>query len=132
MNPLNHATLEASNRLVDAGIVLETEKVWVQIPNLYATNKDGSSPLRWECRDKAYGSYSDFIPAPSRTEVWRELPEWTSDEDGWLEITKDGEEIDVGYHSKSSHSNPFFTSTNPTDALIDLLIWVRKEKEDEY
>jgi hypothetical protein len=28
MNPLNYASLEASKRLVEAGIVLETESVW--------------------------------------------------------------------------------------------------------
>lgn len=29
MNPNNYASLEASKRLVEAGIVLETEAVWV-------------------------------------------------------------------------------------------------------
>lgn len=115
MNPLNYATLEASKRLVDAGIVLETEKVWVQIPNLYVTNPDGSSPLRWECRDKAYGSYKDFIPAPSMAEVWRELPDTTQ-----IILIKRGV-----FHVVHYASNAIYTRKNPTDALIELLIHIK-------
>jgi hypothetical protein len=33
MNPLNYATLEASQRLAAAGIVTETDAMWIPIPN---------------------------------------------------------------------------------------------------
>ena len=68
MNPLNYATLEASKRLVDAGIVLETEKVHFQIGDV------------WFLRDRMCAGSNLIpskicIPAPSMAEVWRELPE---------------------------------------------------------
>ena len=105
MNPLNYASLEASKRLVDNGIALETEAHHIK----YRTE--------WELKprhsfDAVYG-----IPAPSMAEVWRELPI------GSL-ITKcrNGEITHLSGFGEYSIAN-----VNPTDALIDLLIWVRKE-----
>ena len=124
MNPqTNYASLETSKRLVDAGIVLETECCWQW--------KDPCSP-----DDIAYGAYGEWIlvrgsidhidaeciPAPSMAEVWRELPYAATIYKGprynsaWIEHGMDNTEI---------------YKNNPTDAMIDLLIWARKEAEHE-
>ena len=110
MNEANYASLEASKRLVDAGIVLETEKSWIM------------SSTGWELADniKYYGFWKDAkkYPAPSMAEVWRELPDATQ-----IILIKRGV-----FHVVHYASNTIYTRKNPTDALIDLLIWVRKEK----
>ena len=107
MNTQNYASLEACQRLVDAGIVLETEKVWF-------FNTTG-----WELVDR-YDKHKvnkHYLPAPSMAEVWRELPDSTC-------VNKDGDHTKCWIDSKTSLK--VFQSTNPTDALIDLLIFVRK------
>ena len=112
MNPLNYTSLEASKRLVDAGIVLETEAVW---------RKKRDKTGYYLSRKALYHRTSD-IPAPSMAEVWRELPEASAylhtnkETEVWLE-----DEEDIIPKSNS------FANTNPTDSLIYLLIWVRKE-----
>lgn len=106
MNPLNYASLEASKRLVDKGIVLETEAVW---------RKKRDKTGYYLSRKALYHRTSD-APAPSMAEVWRELPDVMAmnhrngETECWLETGSDS-----------------FASTNPTDALIDLLIWEGKE-----
>ena len=112
----NYASLEASKRLVDNGIVLETERYWL---------KENSGWRLWlhsgGLQDH-YLKYGDLcVPAPSMAEAWRELPI------GSL-ITKcrNGEITHLSGFGEYSIAN-----TNPTDALIDLLIWLiwaRKEK----
>ena len=107
MNNLNHASFKASKKLHDAGIILETDFIY---------NSDGKllySPLV-ERRD-------GDIPAPSMIEVWRELPDGT-------ELSKNGLvyasiESDEGFYKE-------FVSDNPTDALIDLLIWVKEQNRE--
>jgi len=116
MNPLNYTSLEASKRLVDAGIVLETEALWVKWYFDSSTNMN-YHPYEWRLMYRGL-TQDDLksIPAPSMAEVWRELPDVMAmnhrngETECWLETGSDS-----------------FASTNPTDALIDLLIWVRKE-----
>ena len=122
MNPDNYGTPKASQRLVDAGIVLEFEYCWFP---------DVNSKTGWSL-NRCFGKLpsSDCIPATSMAEVWRELPTTTM----LTRVFKDGEDRKEGDtivwdHTKPSHI--FFVRTNPADALIDLLIWVvgqRKEK----
>ena len=124
MNPNNYASLEASKRLVEAGIVLETEAGWYKIYRPGCHSFDMVLSLR-SGNEKFYG---DNFPAPSMTEVWRELPCWL---EGYrsLMITKSaGDELVCGYQKGLAVRDPMRRSINPTDALIDLLIWVRKEK----
>jgi len=102
MNPLNYATLEASKRLVDAGIVLETDCVWDEF---------------WRIELK-YARQEKKTPAPSMAEVWRELPSMD------LGVYKIDDRISI----YSGFGEGYTENTNPTDALIDLLIWVRKER----
>jgi len=114
MNPLNHASLEASLRLDKAGIVLETEQ-HLRVQDL--------KTFQWK-----------NIPRPSMAEVWRELPESLPGAitDWSLELLKQGDETLVcyfkvdfcdNYSSKGDQRN-----TNPTDALIDLRIWIEEQK----
>ena len=115
MNELNYATREASKRLVDAGIVLVTDVKWYRSSitgKNYLTVGLGVPP---DCCP-----FSD-VPAPSIAEVWRELPETTHLirlHDGLNEASipeKDGDFCQV-----------LSENINPIDALIDLLIWVRR------
>jgi hypothetical protein len=62
-------------------------------------------------------------------EVWRELPDditYHNERAEFYTLKIDGEMI-AGYaiYEEAIHHAK---SINPTDALIDLLIWVRKEK----
>ena len=109
MNELNYASLEASKKLVDAGIVLETECFCCR-------DNDG-----WYFRDDENSERDilETIPNPSMAEVWRELPDSTC-------INKDGDYTKCWVDSNMSLK--VFQNENPTDALIDLLIFVRKEK----
>jgi hypothetical protein len=104
MNELNYASLEASKKLMDAGIVLETEAVW---------RKKRDKTGYYLSRKALYHRTSD-VPAPSMAEVWRELPEGCS-------LNK----LQTNY--ARCKMNIEFESENPTDALIDLLVWLKGE-----
>ena len=125
MNQLNYASLEACKRLVDAGIVLKTESCW-----RYGLD-DKWSLVSVDWATTMMSNTLKVIPAPSMAEVWRELPETmrmscrdtTSghcNED--LRLLKDGNFLVAGYGEYSEIGR----SENATDALIDLLIFVRK------
>ncbi len=119
MNPLNYGSIEASRRLVDSGIVLETEVSWWTYPR----ESDGTD-WQWEIvlSPKHYTDKRDvrYIPAPSMAEVWRELPVGTT-------IIKG-----VNFNTCLNDFNgKHIYDANPTDALIDLLIWVTEQKGKE-
>ncbi len=103
MNLNNYASPEASKRLADAGIVLETEAVWYKFPD-----------TDWKLGRIGYeiDKYSIHIPAPSMAEVWRELPTGTR-------MIKGNDTYEVWLTEKPLAS---CINVNPTDALIDLLI----------
>ena len=128
MNPLNYASLEASKKLVDAGIVLETEAAWCPfgrngeyklLPIEYFPPTEVSKDVR--------------IPAPCMTEVWRELPATVPDRGLSMKLRKAGDGKTWGSHFRDGSQiiDSIKADTNPTDALIDLLIWVRKEASHE-
>lgn len=112
MNTQNVGSLGACQRLVDSGIVLETDFVW-------RLGADGWKLLTKDwVRDMMSNTY-ESLPAPSMTEVLEELPNNTA-------FLKNK----VYYASVGGSDNEYkeFVGANPTDALIDLLIWIRKEK----
>ena len=115
MNTQNYASLEASKRLHDAGIELETEAYWIRVAN---------SPMMLV--DNRHGA-DGYYPAPSMAEVWRELPNtYSTDTDVRLKTLMS---YQAGYKALKDDVGVWFSyDTNPTDALIDLLIFVRKEK----
>lgn len=104
MNELNNATLEACQRLLDAGIVLETEAIW-----FFGTDNI------WHLSDKSFAYMAPLqYPAPMFTEVWRELKNHMSDYDTTKNLVWDA-----------------LMSEKPIDRMIDLLIWVTKQKGQE-
>lgn len=119
MNELNYASLEVSKKLHDAGIVLDTDVVWAGI---YGTTVSFENQ-KWVLIPKS--THNVQIPAPCFIEVWRELPQLIHK----YQLTIKGEVSNtlVGYSSREDWLY-YVRDSNPTDALIDLLIFVRKEK----
>ncbi len=129
MNPNNYASVKASKRLVEAGIVLETEAGWYKIYRPGCHSFDMVLSLR-SGNEKFYG---DNFPAPSMAEVWRELPETIDEYDLTCEKIFNGG-MQAGYTTcdvSGLRWKVLFNAANPTDALIDLLIWARKEASHE-
>jgi hypothetical protein len=124
MNKLNYASLKASRRLVDAGIVLETDLFWVvyagkTVPQPYLADRKSFNQSSW-C----------VIPAPSMAEVWRMLPEcvkYKKDDRPLIEYLRIDKNSNGSLSCGYSQYSEMTSNINPTDALIDLLIWVRKE-----
>jgi hypothetical protein len=126
MNSLNTATLEACQRLVKAGIVLETEAVWYSIygsGNKYFLVSESEYQ---QIADRHSADVFTSISAPSMAEVWRELPE-------------DNEEMAILIHDWLVDARFILPTTKilpclwigicrDINRLIDLFIWVRKEK----
>jgi hypothetical protein len=121
MNRLDYASLEASKRLAEAGIVLETEAAWCEYnPNDWSI---GYKKLIIDNPKKRF-----FIPAPSMAEVWKELPEEIYHvRPCALMVWKFHNLTEAGYWQRKEIIKSSLNA-NPTDALIDLLIRVRKGK----
>jgi hypothetical protein len=132
MNELNFASLRASKKLVDNGIVLETEAGWYKIfrPGCHAF------VMVLSMRSGNEKFYGDNYPAPSMAEVWRELPEEYDTETRHLELQVDkikrvdGVIVTSANYIYDDTENgccvyKFFAKENPTDALIDLLVWLK-------
>jgi hypothetical protein len=127
MNLDNYATLEACQRLLDAGIVLETDAWWILgFDGKYSLVHCATDVMRAVVKDRP-GS----VPAPSIAEVWRELPESQTIKDityhKTMQVVKG---VTYAYYELRGYTTRTIENTNPTDALIDLLIWtVRQRKE---
>ena len=124
MNPLNYASIEASKRLVDNGIVLETdfyhETYGIDCYSI-VPKETRDVYLRRVKRGRVSLFNYKWIPAPSMAEVWRELPEMFRM--NVISIYKENGKTRI-------YPIPDFNilnNTNSTDALIDPLIWLRKE-----
>ena len=125
MNPLDYCSLEMSRKLADAGIVLETNMNWANV-------KGYDDVEEWEL-NYSWGEY----PAPSMSELWRELPEDIVDEGMAYRRMLSVEGLPLktvaGYYH-CTQVIPWlvkYSSVNPCDALAELLILVRKEAGDE-
>lgn len=127
MNPLNHASLEAAQRLAAAGIVIHTDAYWCLEPE----------EQEWDLLSVDYCpafGFGESYPAPSMAEVWRELP-GEIELNYTLDVTKIGGETQALY-SKIDGFDNYCTkgsggSANPTDALIDLLIWIKAQGKEK-
>ena len=115
MNELNYASVGASKKLVNNGIVLEAESVWGKLDT-----GDYGLFYSWQYAN------DDFIPAPCFTDVWRELPAKIG-ADHILEIYKEYGFTKAQYWGLDLYGY----SKNPTDALIDLLVWLKGEGKNE-
>ena len=111
MNNLNYASLDASKKLHDAGIVLKTEAYWIRVAN---------SPMMLV--DNRHGA-DEYYPAPSMAEVWRELPDGKE-----LAENKGCTYASIEYGE--GKYKEFSSMDNPTDSLIDLLIWVKEQNRE--
>jgi hypothetical protein len=94
--------------------------VWVAFRN---EGEDEVGILHWHLvmkseREFAF-AYASDIPAPSMAEVWRELP------DGMIEAYYNNGDSPYYSFQLRQIGAPLYSNTNPTDALIDLLLWVR-------
>jgi hypothetical protein len=112
MNKDNYVTLPVAQRLVEKRIMLETDAWWI-------LGFDGKYSLV-HCATKVMMSVikerPGSIPAPSMSELWRELPE------GTITLNGIGRELYC-----SCQGSQILHNVNPCDALAELLIWVRKE-----
>jgi hypothetical protein len=131
MNELNYASLEASKKMVDNGIVLETDAVWVKW-YFDSSTPYNREPYEWRLQYKAL-IQTDFesISAPCFTEVWMELEKNTIFYGADLYFSFNLSEF--GFYTNSAKfsdglgriNSPTFMSDNHTDALIDLLVWLK-------
>jgi hypothetical protein len=124
VNPLNYTSLEASQRLVEAGIVLETDCYW--------HCAHGFKELKQGTAGKSVVGHN--YPAPSMAEVWRELPEMIGEMGSkhYLTVQRLGGFTEAGYElAHHDGVKKSFENTNPTDALTDLLIWVTEQRREK-
>lgn len=127
MNQDNYATLEASKRLIDAGIVLETYFYWYEYEAAtLASLRDGKKLLPESyivTKESVCKNSHHWIPAPCMAEVLKELPFQT-----YIKKIDDGSSLvwycDDWRDDGKELVSEYFSNTNPTDALIDLLIWL--------
>jgi hypothetical protein len=111
MDDRNVGSLEACKRLHDAEIVVETEKCW-----MYQGN------FQWEIVDHPGHINSLCIPALSMAEAWRMLPHGSV-----AYRIEAGTMASFNLESNNSMIDSTYQNTNPTDALIDLLIWLEAQ-----
>lgn len=111
----NYATREACQRLKDAGIEIETDVLWSNEPE-DSDDEPCHTVWKWKLRTQDEGTCEECLPAPTLAEVWRELPD-----DTWLRK--------IGKSTKIMNSDNLFFDydENPSDAAIDLLIWLKEK-----
>jgi len=122
MNKDNYCSLEMSQKLVDAGIVLDTDAYWIKVTN---------SP--WMLCDSKY-SADEYYPVPSMGELWRELPEELPNNTRTyymkLMIEKSDNRTLVCYGNDNMETYVGeYEYINPVGALAELLIFVKGEKK---
>jgi hypothetical protein len=126
MNKDNYVTLPVSQRLVAAGIVLETEAVWSPIFDFDLTAPGLPVPIKdWELiqKDQITGSIwaAKSAPAPSMSELWRELP----GEVDCCELLIGKQDGDCWAAYSGLKDTPY--NTNPCDALAELLMALKEQ-----
>jgi hypothetical protein len=127
MNPLNYGSREACERLHKAGVVVETDFVYFRYGEKWVIRS------KW-CAGHDLSIIPDLcIPAPTLSEVWRELPQDIYYKTMCCSLMlwkfNKGKFTEVGYwwHDQIIKS---FLSENPTDAAIELLIWLKGERHE--
>lgn len=109
MNNDNYCSLGMCQKLVEAGIVLETEAVFVELFEGYKLRRKDSFSFREE---------DDYIPAPTMAELWRELPTIPY-------LRKCCGRTEAWYNDNEN----VFSNANPADALAELLILVKEQNK---
>lgn len=130
MNQNNYTSLPPSQRLVAAGIVLETE--FYHLPW-----KIGNTEGFYIAAPDTEEEWEIGIPATNLSELWRELPILIIDDKMLLPVLvkisgkEQGGILYSAFYEDLDHSRPVpvvYHNTNPCDALSELLIWVKGEK----
>ncbi|RPH75916.1 hypothetical protein EHM76_00580, partial [bacterium] len=117
MNKENYGSVEACQRLLKANILLVTDMVWA--------TKDGCEFQLIPTEDVGKIGGLTIIPAVGLAEVWRELPDGT-------DLTKDTKfTYGLVCMGKMRGGDCDTKNENPTDALIDLLIWVTAQRKEK-
>ena len=133
MNSLNYGSREACERLFKAGIVLETDFYWCDNLGWVTLRPKEDIPIE-SCDWKIY-------PAPSMAEVWRELPIISKGPSPSLfipylvKVADDSEGVVYSAFYAVGEERPVpvvYQNSNPTDALIDLRIWLEERKEESH
>lgn len=107
MNKDNYCSLEMSKKLVDAGIMLETDVYWIRIAN----SQMMLSSFIYRVDEK--------YPAPTMAELWRELPTIPY-------LRKCCGRTEAWYNDNEN----VFSNANPADALVELLILVKEQNKE--
>jgi hypothetical protein len=126
MNEQNYASFEASKKLFDAGIILETEFYWVEREDWDHINLDGSSKNIITI-DKKDDCDEFAIPAPSFGDLLKELLAGMS-----------RHKIDGHYSGYMLEYTPSYLRNgnvqfqtykkNPIYAIVEFFIWFKKEE----
>ena len=121
MNELDYCTLGMARRLQEAGIVVETEKVWAFKPT--SLNPDGV----WQLIIKPLWPYREQYPALSMSEAWRLLPE---DEDTLIKLLFDFHRFRYG---KSVWDMNVFIIKLARDVnnLCELILWLKGQEGEK-
>ena len=115
MNQDNYCSLEVAQRLVDAGIVLETECFYDLKSELHLNRgMTGKRLVREGC-----------LPAPCFAELWRELPQSA---DNMLSTLRKfyGDNISLTFLFRR-----LFDIAHNIDFAITLLIWVTEQRKEK-
>ena len=105
MKESNYCSLEVSKKLVDAGININTENHWCHWDN-----------GEWTLGNEIIETPREFIPAPTFTEIWVELPKEYNECVLCLMARDVG--VEIGYYSYNDESMFYaFDSSNITESV---------------
>lgn len=123
MNQENYCSLNVAQKLVDAGIVLETDAVWVK----WYSRDYPSGEWRLMYRDLVQEEeLSELLSAPSFAEIWRELLKLADNNEkiivSWIQEMNDWQATgaDVALLIVEVCSN--------IEKLAELLIWAKGQE----
>ena len=122
MNDNNYGSLDACKRLLDVGkIQIDTDFCWFE--------RETDDWIILPSDDVSIKAIKDnhAYPAVCMAEAWRELQKYLAQRPDCLPYIrlvaeKDDTIVEAPFMSAT------FSNTNPTDSLIDLLIWIRSQK----
>ena len=124
-NPKDYTTPEMSLKLVENGIVLATDMIWMK-------DQEGRWILTFPINE---GADDVAIPAVNFSELWRELPEEIYCGAYYLElqVTKSGG-LTLACYGNDNLEQWVGESENinPCDALAELYIWVTEQQYQDY
>jgi len=135
MNPQNYCSLEMSRKLVEAGIVVETD--FYHQTDLDINEYDGLVPkeerddFMEQIRDgHASDEIYEWIPAPSMAEIWRELPERIVNRQMiFTPAIEKSDNSNIACYRWFDHHLYEFHRENPCDALAELIICVKSQAQ---